>query len=103
MLRPLDVFLTQIPWWYTLAVFSALGYVTVGIRFAIITAVLLLFIGACGIWTQSMITLSSVLVSVVLCFVIGVPLGIIASYMKDLEIFKRCMLDACKHFLISVI
>ena len=25
LLRPLDVFLTQIPWWYTLAVFSALG------------------------------------------------------------------------------
>ena len=74
MLRPLDVFLTQIPWWYTLAVFSALGYVTVGIRFAILTAGLLLFIGACGIWTQSMITLSSVLVSVVLCFVIGVHL-----------------------------
>jgi glycine betaine/proline transport system permease protein len=94
LLRPLDVFLTQIPWWYTLAVFSALGYVTVGIRFAIITAVLLLFIGACGIWTQSMITLSSVLVSVVLCFVIGVPLGIIASYNERFRNIQNVVLDA---------
>ena len=94
LLRPLDVFLTQIPWWYTLAVFSALGYVTVGIRFAIITAVLLLFIGACGIWTQSMITLSSVLVSVVLCFVIGVPLGIIASYNERYRNIQNVVLDA---------
>ena len=94
LLRPLDVFLTQIPWWYTLAVFSALGYVTVGIRFAIITAVLLLFIGACGIWTQSMITLSSVLVSVVLCFVIGVPLGIIASYNERFRNVQNVVLDA---------
>ena len=44
LLRPLDVFLTHIPWWYTMAVFVALGYITVGIRFAIIKALLLLFI-----------------------------------------------------------
>ena len=80
LLHPLDVFLTHIPWWFTMAIFVAIGYFTVGLRFAFITALLLLFIGACGIWSQSMITLSSVLVSVFLCFALGVPLGIIASY-----------------------
>ena len=94
LLRPLDVFLTHIPWWYTMAVFVALGYITVGIRFAIITALLLLFIGACGIWSQSMITLSSVLVSVALCFVIGVPLGIIASYNERFRNIQNVVLDA---------
>jgi len=66
LLHPLDVFLTHIPWWFTMAIFVAIGYFTVGLRFAFITALLLLFIGACGIWSQSMITLSSVLVSVFL-------------------------------------
>ena len=94
LLRPLDVFLTHIPWWYTMAVFTALGYITVGIRFAIITALLLLFIGACGIWSHSMITLSSVLVSVALCFVIGVPLGIIASYNERFRNIQNVVLDA---------
>ena len=93
LLRPLDVFLTHIPWWYTMAIF-ALGYITVGIRFAFITALLLLFIGACGIWSHSMITLSSVLVSVALCFVIGVPLGIIASYNERFRNIQNVVLDA---------
>ena len=76
LLNPLDTFLTHTPWWYTTAVFALIGYFTVGLRFAFITVLLLLFIGACGIWPQSMITLSSVLVSVALCFAIGVPLGL---------------------------
>ena len=94
LLRPLDTFLTHIPWWYTMSVFVAIGYFTVGLRFAVITALLLLFIGACGIWPQSMITLSSVLVSVVLCFAIGVPLGIIASYNQRFKEILNVVLDA---------
>ena len=94
LLRPLDIFLTHTPWWYTLAVFASIGYFAVGLRFAIITILLLLFIGACGIWTQSMITLSSVLVSVLLCFIIGVPLGIIASYSERFKNIQDVVLDA---------
>ena len=94
LLRPLDTLLTHIPWWYTMSVFVAIGYFTVGLRFAVITALLLLFIGACGIWPQSMITLSSVLVSVVLCFAIGVPLGIIASYNQRFKEVLNVVLDA---------
>ncbi len=94
LLRPLDIFLTHTPWWYTLAVFASIGYFTVGLRFAIITIILLLFIGACGIWPQSMITLSSVLVSVLLCFIIGVPLGIIASYSERFKNVQDVVLDA---------
>ena len=94
LLNPLDTFLTHTPWWYTTAVFALIGYVTVGLRFAFITVLLLLFIGACGIWYQSMITLSSVLVSVALCFAIGVPLGIIASYNPRYKDIQNVVLDA---------
>ena len=94
LLHPLDVFLTHTPWWYTMGVFTLIGYFAVGLRFAFTTALLLLFIGACGIWTQSMITLSSVLVSVTLCFAIGVPLGIIASYNERFRNVQNVILDA---------
>ena len=94
LLHPLDVFLTHIPWWYTMGVFTLIGYFTVGLRFAFTTALLLLFIGACGIWTHSMITLSSVLVSVALCFAVGVPLGIIASYNERFKNIQNVVLDA---------
>ena len=94
LLRPLDTFLTHIPWWYTTGIFVAIGYFTVGLRFAFITLLLLLFIGANGIWPQAMITLSSVLVSVILCFAIGVPLGIIASYNERFRNIQNVVLDA---------
>ena len=38
LLNPLDVFLTHIPWWFTMGIFVAIGYFTVGLRFAFITA-----------------------------------------------------------------
>jgi len=94
LLHPLDIFLTHIPWWFTMGIFISIGYFTVGLRFAFITAILLLFIGACGIWSQSMITLSSVLVSVFLCFALGVPLGIIASYSERFRNIQNVVLDA---------
>ena len=94
LLNPLNLFLTQIPWWYTMIVFILIGYVTVGIKFATITAILLAFIGATGMWVHSMITLSSVLVSVLICFVIGVPLGVIASYNKWYRDIQNVVLDA---------
>ena len=94
LLKPLNLFLTQIPWWYTMTVFIIIGYVTVGLRFATITAILLAFIGATGMWMHSMITLSSVLVSVLICFVIGVPLGVLASYNKWYRDIQNVVLDA---------
>ncbi len=94
LLKPLNAFLTQIPWWYTMVVFIIIGYVTVGLRFATITALLLAFIGATGMWMHSMITLSSVLVSVLICFVIGVPLGVLASYNKWYRDIQNVVLDA---------
>ena len=94
LLRPLDIFLTYLPYWYTISVLVVISWVSVGFRFAITTAILLVFIGACNIWTEAMITLSSVLISVFLCFVIGVPIGILASYSKRFQNINEVILDA---------
>ena len=94
LLKPLDVYLTFLPWWYTTLALVILSWISVGVRFAIITALLLFFIGACNIWTEAMITLSSVLISVLLCFVIGVPIGVLASYSKRFQNINEVILDA---------
>ena len=94
LLRPLDIFLTYLPYWYTISVLVVISWVSVGFRFAITTAILLVFIGACNIWTEAMITLSSVLISVFMCFVIGVPIGILASYSKRFQNINEVILDA---------
>ena len=41
-----------------------------------------------------MITLSSVLVSVAVCFIFGVPLGVLAAYNKRFQNFQEPILDA---------
>ena len=94
LLRPLDMYLTYLPYWYTMAALVIISWASVGVRFAIVTAFLLLFIGACNIWTEAMITLSSVLISVLLCFAIGVPIGILASYSKRFKNVNEVILDA---------
>jgi ABC-type proline/glycine betaine transport system permease subunit len=94
LLRPLDTYLTYLPYWFTIGALVLISWKAVNLRFAIVTAFLLAFIGACNIWTEAMITLSSVLISVLLCFVIGVPIGILASYNKRFQNINEVILDA---------
>ncbi len=94
LLKPLDIYLTFLPYWYTMTALIIISWISVGLRFAIISTLLLLFIGACNIWTEAMITLSSVLISVLLCFIIGVPIGILASYSKRFQSVNEVILDA---------
>ena len=94
LLRPFDMYLTYLPYWFTIGTLVIVSWASVGFRFAITTLVLLLFIGACNIWTEAMITLSSVLISVLLCFLIGVPIGILASYSQRFQSINEVILDA---------
>jgi len=94
LMRPLDTYLTFMPWWYVMLAFVVIAWASVGIRFAAVSALLLLFIAACNIWTQAMITLSSVMISVFFCFIIGVPIGILASYSKRFQNINEVILDA---------
>lgn len=94
LMRPFDMYLTYLPYWFTIGALVLVSWASVGFRFAITTLVLLVFIGACNIWTEAMITLSQVLISVLLCFIIGVPIGVFASYSKRFQSINEVVLDA---------
>ena len=64
-----------------------------GRNFGLACIGLLLFIGACDLWAEAMLTLSSVLVSVLICFVIGLPLGVLAAQNKRFDAMLRPVLD----------
>ncbi len=93
-LHPLDVFLTYLPWYIVVAVLSIVSWISVGRNFALVCFCLLMFIGACDLWEQAMLTLSSVLVSVLICFIIGIPLGILSTRSKRFDMILRPVLDA---------
>ena len=94
MLHPLDVYLTHLPWYLVVLFFGVVGWISVGRNFAIVCVGLLLFIGACDLWTEAMLTLSSVLVSVFVCMLFGIPLGILAAHNKRFDTLLRPVLDA---------
>ncbi len=50
-------------------------------------------VGAAGVWLLVMIALSTVLVSVVICFTVGVPMGILSAYRKLADTILKPILD----------
>ena len=93
LINPLNTFLKGLPWWYTCLLFASVAYLVSGRALALITFIGLLFIGATDLWAFSMITLSTVTVSVLICFVVGVPLGIMAAYSRTIDRILKPILD----------
>ncbi|MEZ7197853.1 ABC transporter permease [Pseudodesulfovibrio karagichevae] len=65
-----------------------------GKRLAVFSLASLLLMGFLGLWEDTMITLAMVLSSVVICAVIGVPLGIMSGRSNRFEAWLRPVLDA---------
>ncbi len=93
LINPLNVFLKGLPWWYTAGLFVAAAYLFSGRALAIGTLIGFLFIGATDLWSYGMITLSTVTVSVLICFLLGVPLGIMAAYNRTVDTMLKPVLD----------
>jgi glycine betaine/proline transport system permease protein len=94
LLHPLDIYLTHLPWYFVFSAFGLIGWVSLGLRFALTTVALLFFIGACGLWISAMLTLSSVMVSVLLCVIIGLPIGIACANFPRLNMILKPILDS---------
>jgi len=93
LLNPLTQFFVGLPWWYVLGAMFLIVWRSGGIRFALMTTVALLFIGASGIWAVTMYTLAATLASVAVCVLFGLPLGILAAYSRTLDAILRPILD----------
>ncbi|MGB3388355.1 MAG: ABC transporter permease subunit [Pseudaminobacter sp.] len=79
VLIPVRSLFQQIPWTAMLALVAMAGWVLGGLRLAAIVSGFVLFIAFAGFWERSLITAYMVAVSVVLCILIGLPIGIWAS------------------------
>ena len=94
LLDPLADFLVALPWWYTIGLVAAMVWLSAGRWLALMSVIALMFIGAVDLWPIAMFTLASILVSVFLCFLMGVPLGILAACSNWFDAFLRPILDA---------
>ena len=72
---------------------GVLAWRLAGWRIALLTAVAFMLIGMVGLWQLTMVTLSMVMASVLVCLILGLPLGILAARSVRFRAFLRPVLD----------
>ncbi|WP_439617326.1 ABC transporter permease [Shinella sp.] len=71
-----DAALQSVPFPITVLLFSAVAWKLAGRSTALFTAVSLVVIAALGVWSEAMTTLALIATAIVVCAVIGIPVGI---------------------------
>jgi glycine betaine/proline transport system permease protein len=90
----IDAFLNWLPPLVVILILAVIAWRFAGVKMAVFTIVTLVIIGTLGMWPETMTTLAMVLSAVVVCTVIGVPIGIIASQSDNFAAGIRPILDA---------
>ena len=93
VLNGLDNLFNFIPFPLVVLIFMFFAFKTNGLKFALITAVSLIFIDLVDLWQETMTTLAMIFTAVIFCMIIGIPLGIGASRSNLFEAIMRPILD----------
>ena len=94
ILDPLADLLAWLPWWYFTGMVALVAWVSAGRTVALVSIACLIFIGAVDLWPIAMFTLATILASVLICMLIGLPIGILAACSDVMESIVRPILDA---------
>jgi glycine betaine/proline transport system permease protein len=94
LLNGLDAGLNALHPLIVIAVLALAAWKFSGIRLAIFAVASMVLVGLLGLWEDSMTTLAMVLASVILCTIMGIPLGILAGRSDRFEAGIRPVLDA---------
>ena len=86
--------LKLLPWYALPLVAFALIARTKQWTTAVVIGLLMIFPGAVGLWDSTMETLALLLVAVIICIVVGVPLGVLAALNGRFGALLRPLLDA---------
>lgn len=99
LLVPLEHFLQSIPPWIILVFVGLTSYHALRRPGLSVTFVLALyFIGCLGLWEKTIQTLNIMLVSIIICLIIGVPIGILMARIKWLSRLLLPVLDVMQTF-----
>ena len=79
VMRPTKSFLVSVPWSAVVIISSGIGYLLGGRKLALTVIGLLTFIVITGYWPQAMVSLYLVSLSVVIAFLVGLPIGLVAG------------------------
>jgi glycine betaine/proline transport system permease protein len=85
--------LSGMPPWLVLPAVFLIGWQANGLISAGFVLIVLVFVGTLGIWSDAAQTLALILTSVLLCLVVGLPLGFAAARSSRLESVLHPVLD----------
>jgi len=88
-----DLLRDAAPWPVVIVAVAAVGYFVSGWRLALGSAIGMFMLGWLGMWSQSMDTLSQVLVTTAITVVLALPVGILASQSDVVRRVLRPILD----------
>jgi len=88
-----ELIFVRTPWPVTILVVLTLAFRLARPRTAIFTAASLAYIGLLGLWDASMTTLALVAVAVIICVVIGIPVGVLCAKSPRLHALVEPVLD----------
>lgn len=94
VLNGIEAFFQGLPPIAFLIILGLLAWQFAGRGIAISSLLAMIAVGLMGIWAETMTTLSLVVTAVVLCVIVGLPLGIAAARSNRVEALIRPILDA---------
>lgn len=94
ILNGIEDFLLVLPPIVFLIALALIAWQFASRRIAILSIIAMTAVGLIGAWEESMITLALVVTAVVLCVIVGLPLGIMAARNNRFEQVIRPILDA---------
>lgn len=94
ILNPLETLLAQSPWFLTVAAIAIIALIIGGRGVAFLSVILLLAIVYTGLWRDTMLTLTQVIVATLLTMIIGVTVGVWIGRSQKADTAIRPFLDA---------
>lgn len=94
ILNPLQSLLANAPWFLTVIAIAFIALIIGGWRVAVLAVALMLAIVFTGLWNDTMITLTQVLVATMLTMIIGVSVGVWIGRSEKADAAIRPILDA---------
>ena len=94
VLNSIQTVLADSPWFITITMIALIAYVLGGRKVTILAIGLMLLIVACGLWYETMVTLTQTLVATMLTMILGVILGVWIGRSEKADKVLRPFLDA---------
>lgn len=93
-IKGLEGALLAMPWWVLTLIVFALGWYFLNVQSGVLFGVFMFLVGSFDLWTETMTTISIVLISVILSLLIGIPFGILMAFRNLFSKVMRPILDA---------